>query len=194
MDLGKKFVFYQSWLDVVNCYDDHEKQLEILRAIIEIGLNPDIAVESFSTSIRPALILIKESMQLMQRSYDQKKMAGVKGMQKRWNKDEDEYNKYLKLWNGIDGVPLCTKITSDRMILIKNFEKEYTFDDFSKSVEIIKKSDFLLGKNNLGFKATFDWILLSKNFNKVIEGNYSENNNKPNKINEIWDRENNLTK
>lgn len=191
MELGKKFIFYQSWLEAVNCYEDHEKQLELLRGIIEIGLNPEISVDTFSSSIRPTLILVKESMNLMKKSYDQKKLAGVKGMQKRWNKDENEYNKYLKLWNTVDGVPLCTKITADRLVLIKTFEKEYSYEDFQKAIEIVQTSDFLMGKNNFGFKATFDWILQVKNFHKVIEGNYTKQQTN---IEDIWEQQNDLTK
>ena len=41
--------------------------------------------------------------------------------------------------------------------------------------EVIKKaaaSDFLKGQNQRGFTATFDWLILPKNFEKVLSGNY----------------------
>ena len=36
----------------------------------------------------------------------------------------------------------------------------------------IEASDFLKGKNDRGWRATFDWILNEANMNKIIEGNY----------------------
>ena len=40
--------------------------------------------------------------------------------------------------------------------------------------ETIAESDFLRGKNNTGWSATFDWIFENpKNWVKVLEGNYN---------------------
>lgn len=39
----------------------------------------------------------------------------------------------------------------------------------------VEKSDFLTGRANPNFKATFDWMLMPSNFTKITEGNYSKN-------------------
>lgn len=41
-----------------------------------------------------------------------------------------------------------------------------------KVIENAAKSDFLNGKNDRGFIATFDWLVSPNNFIKVLEGNY----------------------
>ena len=41
------------------------------------------------------------------------------------------------------------------------------------------ESDFLSGENDRGWKATFDWLIRPKNFIKVVEGNYSNSNIRP---------------
>ena len=55
--------------------------------------------------------------------------------------------------------------------------KQYSLDDFEKAIENIKHSDFLLGNVN-DFKIKFDWFVKPSNFIKVLDGNYSNTNNK----------------
>jgi hypothetical protein len=38
----------------------------------------------------------------------------------------------------------------------------------------IRESDFLMGRNNSKFRASFDWIIRESNFIKIMEGNYHE--------------------
>ena len=48
--------------------------------------------------------------------------------------------------------------------------------------EVIKKaaaSDFLKGQNPRGFVATFDWLILPKNFEKTLSGNYDNREGQP---------------
>lgn len=48
--------------------------------------------------------------------------------------------------------------------------------------EVILKaaaSDFLKGQNQRGFTATFDWLILPKNFEKVLSGNYDNKDGQP---------------
>jgi hypothetical protein len=44
--------------------------------------------------------------------------------------------------------------------------------EFKDLLEIVRNSPFLLGKNDQGFTATFDWILKPTNYLKILEGNY----------------------
>lgn len=74
----------------------------------------------------------------------------------------------------------------------REYGKEAVRDVVRKAV----MSDFLNGKNDRGWVATFDWLMKPNNFAKVLEGNYDNgsarnaskntiNDNK--KINQLWD-------
>ena len=55
--------------------------------------------------------------------------------------------------------------------------KEYGKDAIFEMIDKAASSDFLNGRNNKGFVATFDWLVRPNNFPKVIDGNYDNNNN-----------------
>lgn len=44
------------------------------------------------------------------------------------------------------------------------------------AIEKVRGSDFLNGKNDRGWKCTFDWFLNPTNFAKIADGNYDNNN------------------
>ena len=48
----------------------------------------------------------------------------------------------------------------------------YTVDDFKTLFEKAEASDFLKGKNNRNWRATFDWLICDRNMAKVLDGNY----------------------
>lgn len=51
-------------------------------------------------------------------------------------------------------------------------------------------SDFLNGKNDRGWLATFDWLMRPNNFVKVLEGNFDNKtmaaNNGGKNVNDLW--------
>ena len=55
--------------------------------------------------------------------------------------------------------------------------REYGIDDVLSTVDMIKDSDFLLGKVK-DFTITLDWFSRPNNFQKVYNGNYSNVNRK----------------
>ena len=55
--------------------------------------------------------------------------------------------------------------------------KEYGKDAIFEMIDKAAVSDFLNGRNNRGFVATFDWLVRPNNFPKVIDGNYDNDNN-----------------
>ena len=85
------------------------------------------------------------------------------------------------MWNQLSslGVNPVTKIASgtERHRNLCARLKQYSLDDFEKAIENIKHSDFLLGNVN-DFKIKFDWFVKPSNFIKVLDGNYSNTNNK----------------
>ena len=50
--------------------------------------------------------------------------------------------------------------------------KEFGIESFKAVVDQIKKSAFLQGENDRGWKITFDWVVEPANYVKVLEGNY----------------------
>ena len=49
----------------------------------------------------------------------------------------------------------------------------YAVDDFRKLFEMAEASDFLKGKNQRNWRATFDWLIQDNNMTKVLEGKYA---------------------
>ncbi len=56
----------------------------------------------------------------------------------------------------------------------------YTLSDFERLFEKAELSDFLKGKNNRDWSATFDWLIKEANMAKVLNGNYDNKENTSN--------------
>jgi len=89
-------------------------------------------------------------------------------------KPKIDFNEVMEHWNIFANkmdLPVIKSITEDRRKKITSRSLESEFD-FMEILKQIHQSDFLLGKVN-GFKVSFDWIFKSsKNYLKIIEGNY----------------------
>lgn len=68
--------------------------------------------------------------------------------------------------------PKLTKLSDSRKKAIKARLNVYTVDDFKKIFEMAESSDFLKGKNERNWSATFDWLIKDSNMVKVLDGNY----------------------
>ena len=87
----------------------------------------------------------------------------------------------VEMWNGLSdlGINPVSRIT-EGTVRYKNLcarLKQYSIDEYRKAIGNIRNSDFLVGKVN-DFQITFDWFVKPSNFIKVLDGNYSKNNNK----------------
>lgn len=94
------------------------------------------------------------------------------------------YQDIVALWNDICGgsLPRVKALNDNRRQKIKCRLDEWSKDSSEwmvKAQELFERviaSDFLRGNNNTGWAATFDWLFEnSKNWVKVIEGNYDNN-------------------
>lgn len=74
------------------------------------------------------------------------------------------------------GMPQAIKLTNNRKAAILAREKEYGKEAVQRVIDLATASSFLNGNNKTGFRGTFDWIFLPRNFIKILEGNY---NNSP---------------
>lgn len=81
----------------------------------------------------------------------------------------------IKTWNDLNMQQLRNiNSNTKRCDSLKARIKEYSLDEVIQVIKSVKESNFLQGKNNRGWQATFDWVLLPNNFVKVLEGNYTD--------------------
>jgi len=82
----------------------------------------------------------------------------------------------ISKWNEVEGIAHIDCIEHKRLEHVETRIQEKGFDKFLQMIENVKVSPFLLGKvkgkEGSTFKATFDWCILPNNFQKVLDGNY----------------------
>ena len=93
-------------------------------------------------------------------------------------KTTDALRMILDAWNelsvyGIDPILNCGVSSKQKASLI-NLAKTYSVNDILQTIEKIKSSDFLQGDIGYGWKITFDWFLVDKNYKKVRSGMYND--------------------
>lgn len=90
-------------------------------------------------------------------------------------KDKIDFQKLGELFNSLfDGVlPKVTlPISESRKSPIRARAKEFGKEKILEMFQTALNSPHLLGNNDRGWKASFDWLFKPTNFVKVIEGNY----------------------
>lgn len=102
------------------------------------------------------------------------------------------YDVIVNLYNSIcASLPRIKRLSDTRKKAIKARLKNYNVDDFQQLFEMAEGSDFLKGKNNRDWVATFDWLIKDSNMAKVLDGNYVDRNKQDtNKELEDWGDEN----
>jgi len=85
-------------------------------------------------------------------------------------------------WNNLNLQKLVSiKPGTNRYTLLNSRIKEYGMESVLQAIDEISTSDFLKGQNKKGWTITFDWFIKPNNFIKVLEGNYKNNTNDPEK-------------
>ena len=82
----------------------------------------------------------------------------------------DFFNSQLKKNNSL--IPSIKQLSDARKKTLKARAREYGKEALVKVFQKAAVSDFLNGKNDRSFMASFDWLLKPTNFPKVLEGNY----------------------
>lgn len=90
-------------------------------------------------------------------------------------KDNRNYQEIITLYNSLCvSYQKVTKLSDKRRRAIgARLNSGYTEEDFRRLFEIAEQSDFLKGKNNKNWSATFDWLICDGNMAKVLDGNYN---------------------
>lgn len=103
--------------------------------------------------------------------------APVKSPPINYDKIVDRFNEKT---NGVFGLvrkPISDKRKKSIKTLIRDFGETTLYDAF----DIACQSDFLKGYTK-DFRATFDWIIKGRNFEKIISGNYGKNEIKESRV------------
>jgi len=96
--------------------------------------------------------------------------ATVKKKGKKINK-----NFYIEKWNSFAAerkLPEIKSITGERERHLKARISSEDFFSFDELLKTIDEQPWLLGKNEKGWRITFDWIINASNYTKIMEKNY----------------------
>jgi uncharacterized protein YdaU (DUF1376 family) len=96
------------------------------------------------------------------------------------NENKDLINYKLLIENFhfyCDKLSKVERLSTERKKHIRARFKEFDFDTMVEVFKKVGKSDFLCGKNDRCWKASFDWIFNETNFLKIMENKY-ENKSK----------------
>ena len=99
-------------------------------------------------------------------------------------RDRTDYQQIVDMYNDTCmSFPRVTSLSDARKKAIKARLKAYTLDDFRLMFTKAEASDFLKGKNDRNWSATFDWMIKDSNMAKILDGNYdNRSGSKPNKV------------
>lgn len=96
-----------------------------------------------------------------------------KELDKDKEKEKIDYQRIVDMYNDTCvSFPRLKSLSENRKKSIKARLKTYSYDDFKNLFEKAEASDFLKGKNNKDWSATFDWLIKDSNMAKVLDGNY----------------------
>lgn len=104
--------------------------------------------------------------------------------EEREKRDRVNYQEIVDMYNDTCvSFPHLTSLSDARKKAIKARLKTYSFDDFKLMFEKAEASDFLKGKNERNWSATFDWMIKDANMAKILDGNYdNKGGSKTNKV------------
>lgn len=89
--------------------------------------------------------------------------------------------KVIEQWNSLSDLGITpVRIfgpNTPRGKMLRARLRQFGEDSFREVVEQIRQSDFLQGQNPRAWAITFDWVILPKNYPKVLEGNYKTTHN-----------------
>ena len=88
-------------------------------------------------------------------------------------REETPYQAVIALYHEICvSFPQVRSLSDARRKAIKARLNTYTIEQFREMFGKAEASDFLKGRNNRNWSATFDWMMNGNNFAKIIYGNY----------------------
>lgn len=83
--------------------------------------------------------------------------------------------------------PRITSLSDARKKAIRARAKTHDIQDFALMFQKAEASDFLKGKNDRNWSATFDWMIKDSNMAKILDGNYDNRGSQIQKTNRVAD-------
>lgn len=94
-------------------------------------------------------------------------------------KGKSNYEEVLFVYNSVCcNLPKAEKITDKRKTAINKFLKDFTIIQLKEICEKANNTPFLIGQNDRGWKADFDFIMRTDRAVAILEGKYSDWNGK----------------
>lgn len=88
-------------------------------------------------------------------------------------KKEIDYQSFLDLYNRVcPSLPKAIKITDKRRGIIRSAVEEHGIETIVETLSKVEEYPFLIGENDKGWKADFEWLMNKNNLLKVMEGRY----------------------
>ncbi|MCI6830507.1 MAG: hypothetical protein MR896_00250 [Clostridiales bacterium] len=86
----------------------------------------------------------------------------------------DDYNKTCI------SLPKCTKLSDARRKAIAARLRTYTREEIHRAFALAQESEFMAGRNDRNWTASFDWIMKDTNMAKILDGNYNNRKGREN--------------
>ena len=86
----------------------------------------------------------------------------------------DDYNKTCT------SLPKCTKLSDTRRKAIEARLRSYTREEIHRAFALAQESEFMTGRNDRKWTASFDWIMKDANMAKILDGNYNNRKGREN--------------
>ena len=94
-------------------------------------------------------------------------------------REDTPYQAVASLFNQVCvSFPQVRSLSDARRKAIRARLNSFTLEDIETVFRKAEASDFLKGRNNRNWQATFDWLLKDANFSKVLDGNYDNSSKK----------------
>ena len=191
------FIFYRSFMESLSCFDD-QTRLAVYDALTQYALN---GVEpELNGGALGIFRLIKPQIDANNQRYENGLKGGRPKKQdtseekpnknqtktkikpnenENENVNENEKDKRKECQTVVD-LFNETCVSFSRVVTLSEARKKaikarlnlYSVDAFKKLFEMAEQSDFLKGKNDRNWIASFDWLIKDANMAKVLDGNY----------------------
>lgn len=84
-------------------------------------------------------------------------------------------------------LPQVQKLTEKREKAIDKFLKDFTKEQFVEICKIANSTEFLIGNNDKGWKADFDFLMRIDKATNILEGKYSNTRGGISDFKELWE-------
>lgn len=174
------FIIHDNWVELFTNLDDKDAG-ELIKAICNYKLDKKINIED--NKLNAMFSMMKSTLDIDSFKYNNKVERMQKVNESKHNKkyplienENMQLEKVMELFNNTCILlKHCSGITKTRAEKIQELLNGYDLEEIQTVFEKVNKTDFLLGKNEKGWKANFDWIIDINNFVKVLEGSYDNN-------------------